>query len=119
MLKRMKKEEVLKLLKDKLDGRNDHSFSELERISGYSARHLKRLYKQLNEKDIEQLKVHGNTGKKPAITVSDQEISYIMNFKAQYPRITIAQFKDIYDEDVIDNRKELSSRVSDYMGKRN
>ena len=62
----------------------------------------------IEEKDIEELKIHGNAGKKPATTASDQEIGYIINFKAQYPVITIAQFKDIYDEDVIDNpeRKE-------------
>ena len=108
MLKRMKKKEMLSLLKDKLDDRNDYSYSQLERITGYSSRHLKRLAKELEERDVETVIIHGNTGKKPAITASDQEISYIVNFKVQYPKITIAQFKDIYDEDIIDNPRKKS-----------
>lgn len=103
MAQRMPKEKALSLLKDKLDGRKNCSYRDLENMTGYSSRHLKRLSKEIEEKDIEELTVHGNTGKKPAITASDQEIGYIVNFKSQYPVITIAQFKDIYDEDVIDN----------------
>lgn len=105
MLKRMNRKEVLSLLKNRLDAKNDYSFSQLERMTGYSSRQLKRLSRQLEERDVETVMIHGNTGKKPAITASDQEISYIVNFKAQYPKITIAQFKDIYDEDIIDNPK--------------
>lgn len=80
MLKRMKKKEMLSLLKDKLDGRNDYSYSQLERITGYSSRHLKRLAKELEERDAETVIIHGNTGKKPAITASDQEIRANRNY---------------------------------------
>ena len=103
MYKILSKEKTLSLLKDKLDGKSSYSYAELERMSGYSKRHLKRMAKELDKKDIETMLIHGNTSRTPAITASDQEKSYIINFKSQYPKITIAQFKDVFDEDVIDN----------------
>ena len=93
MYKILSKEKTLSLLKDKLDGKSSYSYAELERMSGYSKRHLKRMAKELDKKDIETMLIHGNTSRTPAITASDQEKSYIINFKSQYPKITIAQFK--------------------------
>ena len=103
MVRLMSKEEVLSILKDKNNGIIIDSYTSLSRKSGYSVSQLKRYSKLIEEKDIESIKIHGNTGRKPAITVPDQEISYIVNFKSKYPKITIAQFKDIYDEDIVLN----------------
>lgn len=106
MIRLMSKEKVLSLLKDKNNGIINDSYTSLSRKTGYAKRQLIRMSKLVEEKDIDELIIHGNTGKKPAITVPDQEISYIVNFKAQYPNITIAQFKDIYDEDIVLNPKK-------------
>ena len=106
MIRLMSKEKILSLLKDKNNGIIIDSYTTLSKKSGYSVRQLKRYAKLIEEKDTEELMIHGNSGKKPAITVPDQEISYIVNFKLQYPSITIAQFKDIYDEDIVLNPKK-------------
>lgn len=103
---KLDKTKVLSILKDKLDGKNDDSFAELERKTGYSKRHLKRLYKELNEKDIETLLVHGNTGMVSSKSASKEELEFYDWLKSQYPNITIAQFKDYVDEDYLYNPKK-------------
>jgi hypothetical protein len=77
------------------------TYQEITEKTGYSKRQLIRLAGELNEKDMQSILVHGNTGKKPVTTASDQEVSYLEEFKKAYPSITIAQFRDIYREDVI------------------
>lgn len=101
---KLTKEEVLLLLKEK-ETDSSITYLDLERRTGYSSRQLKRLSKELKEKDIESVATHGNTGKKPVTTASDQEVSYLCEFKKPYPSITIAQFRDIFIEDVIENPK--------------
>ena len=108
MIDKIDKTKVLSILKDKLDGKINDSFTELERKTGYSKRHLKRLYKQLNEKDIETLLVHGNTGVTSAKAASNEELEFYDFLKSQYPKITIAQFKDYVDEDYLNNSKKKS-----------
>ena len=103
---KLDKAKLLSILKDKLDGKNDDSFAEIERKTGYSKRHLKRLYKELNEKDIETLLVHGNTGMVSSKSASKKELEFYDWLKSQYPNITIAQFKDYVDEDYLYNPKE-------------
>ena len=84
------------------------TYETIERLTGYSKRQLIRLSGDLKEKDMESILKHGNTGKKPITTASDQEVSYLRNFKKPYPNITIAQFRDIYLEDVIESPKGKS-----------
>ena len=57
------------------------SYNNLSKKSGYSVIQLKCYSKLIEENDIEELMIHRNTGKKPAITIPDQEISYIVNLK--------------------------------------
>ena len=52
-------------------------------------------------KDIDDLLIHGLTGKNSNNSVPDKEIEYIKEFKNQYPNISISQFRDIYLEDII------------------
>ena len=58
---------------------------------------------ELKEKDMSSILTHGNTGRKPVTTASDQEVSYLREMKKSYPAITITQFRDIFIEDVIEN----------------
>ena len=69
---------------------------------------IERLSAARKEKDTASILTHGNTGRKPVTTASDQEIRYLEELKKTYPSITIAQFRDIYLEDIIrnDDRKE-------------
>ena len=103
---KLDKAKVLSMLKDKLDGKNDDSFAELERKTGYSKRHLKRMYKELSKKDIETLLVHGNTGMVSSKSASKEELEFYDWLKSQYPNITIAQFKDYVDEDYLNSPKK-------------
>ena len=100
-----KKLHALQLLKQKeVDPKL--TLKEIERLTGYSKMQLIRLSKELKTKDMESILTHGNTGRKPAITASDQEVSYLRAMKEPYPSITIAQFRDIFIEDVLDNPKK-------------
>ena len=102
------KEKALNLLKQKINGEIKITYREITKQTGYQERHLIRLSQQIEKKGISSLLVHGNTGKKPSITASNQEIEYIKNFKKKYPIITISQFRDIYHEDIIWNNKMIN-----------
>ena len=97
------KEYALKLVQDKLNGLNDYSYSQIVSLTGFTKRHLIRLSKELNKKDIDSILVHGLTGKPSNNSPSSKEIEFIKNFKNKYPVISISQFQDIYHEDVIFN----------------
>lgn len=79
------------------------TYAMITRLTGYSKRQLIRMSKDIKEKDMDSMLIHGNTGKKPVTTASDQEVRYLCEFKKPYPVITIAQFRDIFLEDVIQN----------------
>ena len=99
------KEDTLKLLKRKRDGTLSSSFSELSKETGYTATHLKRLYKELDKSDIEKLSIHKNTGNISHNAACSSETDFIVEFKKLYPVISVAQFKDVYEEDVVLNPK--------------
>ena len=79
------------------------TYADIERKTGYSRRQLIRISKQIDERGAEGAAEHGNTGRKPAITATEDEVRYLREFKKPYKSITIAQFRDIFIEDVIDN----------------
>lgn len=86
------KELALSLLSDKLRESKQITYLDIQQLTGYSKRQLIRLSKELiNEKDMEDILHHAN------------EIEFICEFKTPYPNITIAQFMDIYHEDIIYN----------------
>ena len=104
----MKRNDVLSLLDKKRRGIDDTSFNRLSEITMYSSRHLKRLYKKLEEEGIKETKIHKNRGFIPSNKAPKSEIEYIVRFKSQYPIITIAQFKDIYEEDIVTNPEKIN-----------
>ena len=63
----------------------------IERETGYSKRQLIRLSSDLQEKDMESIMTHGNAGRKPVTTASDQEVSYLREMKKPYPLIKSAK----------------------------
>ena len=77
--------------------------ADIERKTGYGKRQLIRISKQIDERGVEGAAEHGNTGRKPATTATEDEIRYLREFKRPYESITIAQFRDVFIEDVIDN----------------
>ncbi len=99
------KEKALNLLKKKINGEIKITYKGIANQTGYEKRQLIRLSQKIEKKDIEDLLVHGLTGKNSNNSVPSQEIEYIKNFKNQYPVISIQQFMDIYHEDVIWNPK--------------
>ena len=88
MIKNKKK--ALELLKQKNNGEIKITFSEISNQTGYSRMHLNRLIKEVEKKDIDNLLVHGLTGKNSNNSAPSQEIEYIKNFKNQYPVISIS-----------------------------
>lgn len=107
------KEKALNLLKQKNNGEIKITFNEISNQTGYSRMQLSRLSQMIEKKDIDDLLVHGLTGKNSNNSASDQEIEYIKEFKIQYPNSSISQFRDIYHEDVIWN-KEKEDDVKKY-----
>lgn len=79
------------------------TYADIERKAGYSRRQLIRISKQIDERGAEAAAEHGNTGRKPATTATEDELRYLREFKKPCSSITIAQFRDIFIEDVIDN----------------
>lgn len=107
------KEKALNLLKQKNNGEIKITFNEISNQTGYSRMQLSRLSQMIEKKDIDDLLVHGLTGKNSNNSASGQEIEYIKEFKNQYPNSSISQFRDIYHEDVIWN-KEKEDDVKKY-----
>ena len=97
------KELALNLLKQRINGQIKITYNEISIKTGYSRMQLNRLSIEIEKKDIDELLIHGNKGRKPSITASDQEVEFIKQFKQQYPEISISQFQDIYHEDIIFN----------------
>ena len=107
------KQKALELVKQKINGEIKIAYNEISKQTGYSRMQLSRLSQEVEKKDIDDLLIHGLTGKNSNNSVPDQEIEYIKEFKNQYPNISISQFRDIYHEDVIWN-KEKDDDVKKY-----
>ena len=84
------KQKALELLKQKNNGEIKMTYKEIAKITNYSLIQIKRLSKEVEKKDIDNLLVHGLTGKNSNNSAPSQEIEYIKNFKNQYPVISIS-----------------------------
>lgn len=89
------------------------TYEQISKETGYERKQLSRLAKELKQKDMESVLTHGNAGRKPVTTASDQEVSYLRVMKETYPSITIAQFRDIFIEDIIQN-PDMKDVVEEY-----
>ena len=106
------KKYALKLVQDKINGKNKYSYSQIGHLTGYTKTQIYRMSTNLNKKDINSMIVHGLTNKPSNNSPSPKEIEFIKNFKNKYPIISITQFMDIYHEDVVLN-KEMAKIVKD------
>jgi len=79
------------------------TYADIELETGYSRRQLMRLSKRLDEAGADSILVHGNAGARPHNAATEDEAGVLRELKRPYPDVTIAHFRDIYIEDVIEN----------------
>ena len=96
------REKALRLLSEKKSVPGI-TYSDIEVETGYSRRQLMRLSKRLDEAGADSILVHGNAGARPHNAASEDEVRVLRELKRPYPDVTIAHFRDIYIEDVIEN----------------
>lgn len=88
------------------------SYARISELTGYSISYLKKLKVRVENEDIESLKTHKGINNKNRLA-GDTEINFIIEFKKQYPIISISQFQDIYNETFIFNPK-MKDTVKQY-----
>lgn len=101
------KKYALQLLKEKINGERVISYESIAKLTNYSKRQIINFSKEIENKDIDSLLIHASKSKTPNNAASKSEIEYLKKFKKQYPIISIAQFMDIYHEDIIFNPDKL------------
>ena len=106
-----KQEKSFGTIKEKNNDEIKITYKEIANMTNYSLIQIKRLSKEVEKKDIDNLLVHGLTGKNSNNSAPSQEIEYIKNFKNQYPVISISQFMDIYHEDIIWNQDKNMKKL--------
>ena len=98
------KQLAIKLLQEKKTNDFLHTYEDIAIQTGYSDRQLKRWMSMLrNKKDTDSILTHGNTGRQPVTTASDEEYKFMRELKKPYPNITITHFRDIFLEDILGN----------------
>lgn len=97
------KQLALSLVENKLFSNPTLTYAQIEKRTGYSRRQLLRFAKNLKTSDKESMLRHGNTGKRPAVSATTDEIRFLNEFKKLHPQTTIAEFKAIYEKEVIEN----------------
>jgi len=112
------KEYALNLLKAKINGERVITYVQIADLTGYSEKQIRRFSKEIENKDIDSMLIHSNTGKPSHNSASNLEMQYILKFKKQYPHISIAQFMDFYHEDIIFNSNKLEDIYKYYLKKR-
>lgn len=101
------KKYALELIKEKINGSRIITYEQITTMTEYSKRQIINFSKDIENKDIDSMLTHASKGKTSNNAASDLEIQYLKEFKKQYPIISIAQFMDIYHEDVIFNPDKL------------
>lgn len=102
------KRKALELLQQKINGEIKISYKEIAKQCGYERKQINRFLSEIEKRDIDSMLVHGLIDKPSNNSAPTLEVEYIKNFKKKYPEISIAQFMDIYHEDIIwnQNKKE-------------
>lgn len=72
-----RKQDAIDLMKRTMDGESYLTYKEIANITGYHEKYLLRLKKELTNGTISV--IHGNTNRKPANTITDEEKKYIIN----------------------------------------
>ena len=90
---------------------NELSYARISELTTYSVSYLRKLKIVVENEDIETLKYHRVKNNENRLA-DEKEINFIIKFKEQYPIISISQFKDIYNEQIIFN-KRMSNVIKD------
>lgn len=96
------REKALRLLEEKMGG-GKATYADIALETGYSTRQLIRLSARIAEEGTAAVLEHGNSGSRPHNAARENEVAYLRALKEPYPDVTIAHFRDIYIEDVIEN----------------
>ncbi len=72
-----KKQEAVLLIKKKLSGKTFMTYKDIAGITGYHPKYILKLKKEILNGTIQI--VHGNTNRKPANAISDEEKKYIIS----------------------------------------
>ena len=112
------KEYALKLIQEKLNGKNNYTYSKITSLTGYTKMQLIRFSKDIQKKEINEILKHGLSDKPSNNSASNKEIQFIKKFKIKYPYISISQFQDIYNEDIIFNSKMTDVVKNNFLKKR-
>ncbi|MCH3947239.1 MAG: hypothetical protein LKE43_00130 [Olsenella sp.] len=99
---RQTRERALRLLEEK---RSDPriTYADTGREVGYGRRQLMRLSKRVELEGADAVLVHGNTGTRPHNAATPDEVGILREPKRPYPEVTIAHFRDICIEDVMES----------------
>lgn len=100
----MKSNKQLALTYVKEKEHNGLSYARIAELTGYSVSYLKKLKILVENEDIETLKNHRGKNNKNRLA-DEKEIKFIIKFKEQYPIISISQFQDIYNEQIIFDKR--------------
>lgn len=68
------KKYALQLLKEKINGERIITYVSISELSGYSEKQIRRLSKEIENKDIDSLITHASKGKTPNNAASSLEI---------------------------------------------
>lgn len=72
-----KKEQAVELIKKKMEKRTFLSYIEIAELTGYHPKYILKLKKEIINNEINL--VHGNKGRKPANTISEEEKKFIID----------------------------------------
>ena len=75
------KKYALVLVKEKINGLRIITYEQIAEITGYSKRQIINFSKEIENRDIDSMLVHANTGEASHNSASGSEIQYIKEFK--------------------------------------
>lgn len=79
------------------------TYADIALETGYSERQLMRLAKRLAQGGEEAALSHGGAGRRAPNAAGEAEVEFMRRLKEPYPSITVAHFRDIFIEDVLEN----------------
>ena len=88
-----RKADAIDLMKRVMEGDSYLTYKEIAKITGYHEKYLLKLKKDLENGELSL--VHGNTNRKPANTITEEEKQYIINLYKR-SNTTIRKFCKFY-----------------------
>lgn len=89
-----KKEKAVELINKKLEKKTFLNYKEIAELTGYHQKYILKLKKEILDGTIRM--VHGNTNRKPANTLSEEEKEYIIDLYKK-SNVSIRKFCHFYN----------------------